>query len=151
MFFLIDPLTYCCVCSCSFFSKQFEDNFHMCLEFPAQNRYIIAFPLICSHMQSCTHEVCPEEVRRPLSYDNRVKNDTWRKIAIQYRFWMLHIINRDCYLKMNSIIGNLIDIWTSKDIALCMPLSNVNFVCWSAVPHSRTQSLCGELVPWRDG
>ncbi|XP_076048024.1 nck associated protein 1 Hem isoform X3 [Oratosquilla oratoria] len=44
-----------------FFSKQFEDNFHMCLEFPAQNRYIIAFPLICSHMQACTHEVCPEE------------------------------------------------------------------------------------------
>ncbi|XP_018027145.1 membrane-associated protein Hem isoform X4 [Hyalella azteca] len=44
-----------------FFSKQFEDNFHMCLEFPAQNRYIIAFPLICSHMQSCTHSVCPEE------------------------------------------------------------------------------------------
>ena len=45
-----------------FFSKQFEDNFHMCLEFPAQNRFIISFPLICSHMQSCTHEVCPEEV-----------------------------------------------------------------------------------------
>ncbi|KAK7078914.1 Nck-associated protein 1, partial [Halocaridina rubra] len=44
-----------------FFSKQFEDNFHMCLEFPAQNRYIIAFPLICSHMQACTHEICPEE------------------------------------------------------------------------------------------
>lgn len=44
-----------------FFSKQFEDNFHMCLEFPAQNRYIITFPLICSHMQSCTHSVCPEE------------------------------------------------------------------------------------------
>lgn len=44
-----------------FFSKQFEDNFHMCLEFPAQNRYIICFPLICSHMQACTHEICPEE------------------------------------------------------------------------------------------
>ncbi|CAL4093232.1 unnamed protein product, partial [Meganyctiphanes norvegica] len=44
-----------------FFSKQFEDNFHMCLEFPAQNRYIVCFPLICSHMQSCTHEICPEE------------------------------------------------------------------------------------------
>ncbi|XP_068207271.1 membrane-associated protein Hem isoform X2 [Palaemon carinicauda] len=44
-----------------FFSKQFEDNFHMCLEFPAQNRYIISFPLICSHMQACTHEICPEE------------------------------------------------------------------------------------------
>ncbi|XP_063868003.1 membrane-associated protein Hem-like isoform X2 [Scylla paramamosain] len=44
-----------------FFSKQFEENFHMCLEFPGQNRYIISFPLICSHMQACTHEICPEE------------------------------------------------------------------------------------------
>lgn len=44
-----------------FYSKIFEDQFHMCLEFPAQNRYIIAFPLICSHFQSCTHDLCPEE------------------------------------------------------------------------------------------
>ncbi|CAH0391487.1 unnamed protein product [Bemisia tabaci] len=44
-----------------FYSKIFEDQFHMCLEFPAQNRYIIAFPLICNHFQSCTHELCPEE------------------------------------------------------------------------------------------
>lgn len=44
-----------------FYSKIFEDQFHMCLEFPAQNRYIIAFPLLCSHFQSCTHELCPEE------------------------------------------------------------------------------------------
>ncbi|XP_017304740.1 membrane-associated protein Hem-like, partial [Diaphorina citri] len=44
-----------------FYSKMFEDQFHMCLEFPAQNRYIIAFPLICNHFQNCTHELCPEE------------------------------------------------------------------------------------------
>lgn len=44
-----------------FYSKIFESQFHMCLEFPAQNRYIIAFPLICSHFQNCTHELCPEE------------------------------------------------------------------------------------------
>ncbi|XP_071438650.1 membrane-associated protein Hem isoform X2 [Hetaerina americana] len=44
-----------------FYSKIFEDQFHMCLEFPAQNRYIVAFPLICGHFQSCTHELCPEE------------------------------------------------------------------------------------------
>lgn len=44
-----------------FYSKIFDDQFHMCLEFPAQNRYIIAFPLICSHFQNCTHELCPEE------------------------------------------------------------------------------------------
>jgi len=47
----------------SFYNKIFEDQFHMCLEFPAQNRYIVAFPLICSHFQHCTHEMCPEEVR----------------------------------------------------------------------------------------
>lgn len=44
-----------------FYNKMFDDQFHMCLEFPAQNRYIIAFPLICSHFQNCTHEMCPEE------------------------------------------------------------------------------------------
>jgi NCK-associated protein 1 len=46
----------------SFYNKLFEDHFHMCLEFPAQNRYIIVFPLICGHFQNCTHELCPEEV-----------------------------------------------------------------------------------------
>ncbi|KAF4526918.1 hypothetical protein B566_EDAN008361 [Ephemera danica] len=45
----------------SIFCKIFEDQFHMCLEFPAQNRYIVAFPLLCGHFQSCTHELCPEE------------------------------------------------------------------------------------------
>lgn len=44
-----------------FYNKMFEEQFHMCLEFPAQNRYIIAFPLICGHFQNCTHEMCPEE------------------------------------------------------------------------------------------
>lgn len=44
-----------------FFSKMFEHQFRMCLEFPAQTRYIIAFPLICSHFIDCTHELCPEE------------------------------------------------------------------------------------------
>lgn len=44
-----------------FYSKIFEEQFHMCLEFPAQNRYIVAFPLICSHFINCTHELCPEE------------------------------------------------------------------------------------------
>lgn len=44
-----------------FYSRIFEEQFHMCLEFPAQNRYITAFPSICSHFQNCTHELCPEE------------------------------------------------------------------------------------------
>ncbi|EEC12517.1 membrane-associated protein Hem isoform X3 [Ixodes scapularis] len=44
-----------------FFSRAFEDQFHLCLEFPAQTRYIIAFPLVCGHFMNCTHELCPEE------------------------------------------------------------------------------------------
>ena len=44
-----------------FYSKIFEDNFQMCLEFPAQNRFIIAFPLICGHFSNITNDLCPEE------------------------------------------------------------------------------------------
>ncbi|XP_054709412.1 membrane-associated protein Hem-like [Uloborus diversus] len=44
-----------------FYSTVFESQFHMCLEFPAMTRYIIAFPLICGHFMNCTHELCPEE------------------------------------------------------------------------------------------
>lgn len=44
-----------------FYTKLFEDYFQMCLEFPAQNRYIIAFPLICSHFTQISNDFCPEE------------------------------------------------------------------------------------------
>lgn len=44
-----------------FFRKIFDDQFYMCIQFPLQTRYIIAFPLICAHFIDCTHELCPEE------------------------------------------------------------------------------------------
>ena len=44
-----------------FYARLFEDHFQMCLEFPAQNRYIIAFPLMCGHFAQITNEFCPEE------------------------------------------------------------------------------------------
>lgn len=44
-----------------FYARLFEDYFQMCLEFPAQNRFIIAFPLICSHFTQITNDFCPEE------------------------------------------------------------------------------------------
>lgn len=56
------PLQFLSVIFISFYNKLFEDHFHMCLEFPAQNRFIVVFPLICGHFQNCTHELCPEEV-----------------------------------------------------------------------------------------
>ena len=46
----------------SFYSRAFEKMFQQCLELPSQSRYSIAFPLLCTHFMSCTHELCPEEV-----------------------------------------------------------------------------------------
>lgn len=45
-----------------FYPNLFFENFHICFEYPSQLRYSIAFPLMCSHFMSCTHELCPEEV-----------------------------------------------------------------------------------------
>ena len=50
-----------CLSLFCFYSKLFEDHFQMCLEFPAQNRFIVAFPLICGHFSNITNEFCPEE------------------------------------------------------------------------------------------
>ncbi|CAL8105746.1 unnamed protein product [Orchesella dallaii] len=44
-----------------FYTGNFDKQFYLCLEFPEVYRYSIAFPLICSHFQNCTHEMCPEE------------------------------------------------------------------------------------------
>uniref|UniRef100_A0A8C7QH53 Nck-associated protein 1 n=1 Tax=Oncorhynchus mykiss TaxID=8022 RepID=A0A8C7QH53_ONCMY len=46
-----------------FYSRAFEKMFQQCLELPSQSRHSISFPLLCTHFMSCTHELCPEEVR----------------------------------------------------------------------------------------
>ncbi|XP_075927847.1 nck-associated protein 1 isoform X3 [Petromyzon marinus] len=51
-----DLSTFC------FHSRPFEKMFQQCLELPSQSRHSVAFPLICSHFMSCTHELCPEEL-----------------------------------------------------------------------------------------
>ncbi|OQV13186.1 Membrane-associated protein Hem [Hypsibius exemplaris] len=52
----VSDLSLCC-----FYAQFFQEQFTLCLEFPAQTRYIIAFPLICGHFMAATHELCPEE------------------------------------------------------------------------------------------
>ncbi|XP_074659971.1 nck-associated protein 1-like [Tubulanus polymorphus] len=44
-----------------FYTNIFEHQFKQCMEFPAQHRYSIAFPMICSHFMNATHPLCPEE------------------------------------------------------------------------------------------
>lgn len=54
---------------CSFYTSTFEHQFKQCMEFPAQHRYSIAFPMICSHFMNATHDLCPEEVCAAVSND----------------------------------------------------------------------------------
>ncbi|XP_055329481.1 membrane-associated protein Hem-like isoform X2 [Paramacrobiotus metropolitanus] len=52
----VSDLSICC-----FYQSFFQEQFSLCLEFPSQTRFIIAFPLICGHFMAATHELCPEE------------------------------------------------------------------------------------------
>ena len=54
--------------SCSFYTSIFEHQFKQCMEFPAQHRYSIAFPMVCAHFMQATHELCPEEVSANLLF-----------------------------------------------------------------------------------
>ncbi|XP_065940624.1 nck-associated protein 1 isoform X24 [Magallana gigas] len=44
-----------------FYHQIFEHQFKQCMEFPAQHRFSIVFPIICGHFMNATHELCPEE------------------------------------------------------------------------------------------
>ncbi|CAG2248603.1 NAP125 [Mytilus edulis] len=45
----------------SFYTQIYEHQFKQCMEFPAQHRFSIVFPMICAHFMNATHELCPEE------------------------------------------------------------------------------------------
>ncbi|XP_071122015.1 nck-associated protein 1-like isoform X11 [Mytilus edulis] len=44
-----------------FYTQIYEHQFKQCMEFPAQHRFSIVFPMICAHFMNATHELCPEE------------------------------------------------------------------------------------------
>ncbi|ESO00384.1 hypothetical protein HELRODRAFT_101134 [Helobdella robusta] len=60
-----------------FYTSILEQQFKQCMEFPAQHRFSISFPLICSHFMSTTHPLCPEE-RHSIG-----------TTSIQYAHWFL--------------------------------------------------------------
>uniref|UniRef100_A0A8C9VK25 NCK associated protein 1 like n=1 Tax=Scleropages formosus TaxID=113540 RepID=A0A8C9VK25_SCLFO len=45
-----------------FYPRVFEKMFSQGCEDVLMQRYLIAFPLVCSHFNQCTHQMCPEEV-----------------------------------------------------------------------------------------
>jgi hypothetical protein len=57
---------------CSFYTSLFEHQFKQCMEFPAQHRFSIAFPMICAHFMNATHDLCPEEVCSTCCNDRRL-------------------------------------------------------------------------------
>uniref|UniRef100_A0A3B3R8P1 NCK associated protein 1 like n=1 Tax=Paramormyrops kingsleyae TaxID=1676925 RepID=A0A3B3R8P1_9TELE len=47
-----------------FYSRVYEKMFAQGCEDVTMQRYLIAFPVVCSHFSQCTHQMCPEEVKR---------------------------------------------------------------------------------------
>ncbi|KAJ8259356.1 hypothetical protein COCON_G00183680 [Conger conger] len=48
--------------SLCFFPRQFEKMFFHSCEDTVMQRYLISFPLVCSHFSHCAHPMCPEEI-----------------------------------------------------------------------------------------
>lgn len=44
------------------YPRVFEKMFFQSSEEPSMKRYLMAFPLVCSHFSQCGHPLCPEEV-----------------------------------------------------------------------------------------
>ncbi|XP_064160819.1 nck-associated protein 1-like [Anguilla rostrata] len=45
-----------------FYPRSFEKMFSLSSEDAIMQRYLIAFPLVCTHFSHCAHPMCPEEV-----------------------------------------------------------------------------------------
>lgn len=107
--------TYACVpLNClflfSFYSRAFEKMFQQCLELPSQSRYSIAFPLLCTHFMSCTHELCPEEViSQYLVLDVDSSGLKWEELVLRtarYLLWQCGIRGRKAVKKGSSSKGS---------------------------------------------
>ncbi|KAK6192637.1 hypothetical protein SNE40_004076 [Patella caerulea] len=71
-----------------FYTNLFEHQFKQCMEFPAQHRYSIIFPMICAHFMNATHDLCPEE-RHSIG-----------TTSVQYAHWFL----REMSEEINQVI-----------------------------------------------
>ncbi|XP_052216371.1 membrane-associated protein Hem-like isoform X3 [Dreissena polymorpha] len=71
-----------------FYTTLFENQFKQCMEFPAQHRFCVVFPMICSHFMNATHPLCPEE-RHSIG-----------TTSVQYAHWFL----KDMAEEVNQVI-----------------------------------------------
>ncbi|POI30968.1 hypothetical protein CIB84_005281 [Bambusicola thoracicus] len=117
-----------------FYSRAFEKMFQQCLELPSQSRYSIAFPLLCTHFMSCTHELCPEERHhigdRSLSLCNMFLDE----MAKQARNLITDICTEQCTLSDQLVIkGDAPSVMksppTCKLISYLMAAMKLDFNC----------------------
>ncbi|XP_035825856.1 membrane-associated protein Hem isoform X2 [Aplysia californica] len=85
-----------------FYTTLFEHQFKQCMEFLAQHRYSIIFPMICSHFMNATHSLCPEE---------RVSVG---KTSYQYALWFM----REMSEEVNQVISNICEESAKMDAKL---------------------------------
>ncbi|KAL4225584.1 Nck-associated protein 1 [Mactra antiquata] len=71
-----------------FYTTIFEHQFKQCMEFPAQHRFCVVFPMICGHFMNATHTLCPEE-RHSIG-----------TTSVQYAHWFL----KDMADEVNQVI-----------------------------------------------
>ena len=101
----------------------------MCLEFPAQNRFIIAFPLICGHFSNITNEFCPEEkvhIRE-------------RSLSVVNLFLVSHKYIYSIDLKTGHLNSGQLENWT-----LCVWFSNCH-VTKTMKKYSKTRPRCVQI------
>ncbi|XP_059172093.1 nck-associated protein 1-like [Physella acuta] len=76
-----------------FYCTLFEQHFKQCIDFLAQHRFTIIFPLLCSHFMNATHPLCPEE---------RIAIG---KTSLKYAHWLLKEISEE----LSQVIIHLCD------------------------------------------
>lgn len=99
-----------------FYTPTLEHQFKQCMEFPAQHRYSIAFPMVCSHFMATTHPLCPEE------------RNSIGLTSIQYAHWFLKEMSEEVNQVITAICEEqciLADKLLPKNAAITVT-NNVN-------------------------
>ncbi|RUS84127.1 hypothetical protein EGW08_008101 [Elysia chlorotica] len=89
-----------------FYTTLFEHQFKQCMEFLAQHRYSIIFPMICGHFMNATHPLCPEEMES--------KPGTPHRIGLTYVHWFINELSGEA----SQVVANICEESVKMDYKL---------------------------------
>ncbi|XP_026872397.2 nck-associated protein 1-like [Electrophorus electricus] len=84
--------------SLCFYTRVFEKMFSQSSEEVSMQRYLMAFPMVCTHFSQNTHQMCPEEVEVMEKQALRLCVTFMEEIAIQTCTVVLEISTEQCNL-----------------------------------------------------